>query len=472
MAALFHPRRPEDWSMPALQDAITYANDHQDESLDRLKDLLRIPSISTLPENRGDMQRAADWLVDRLRALGFDQVQILPTDRHPVVFGQSLAAGEGAPTVLVYGHYDVQPADPLDLWESPPFEPTVRGENLYARGAADMKGQVVAHLQAVEAMVESGDLPINIKYMLEGEEEIGSPDLQPFIQQHRDLLSADISLNADSGILAADTPAITYALRGLAYFEIRLQGAQGDLHSGRYGGVVDNPAQVLAHLLDGMKDRQGRVLLPGFYDKVRPLSDDEREDLARLPMDDSWWKEQAGVRELFGEPGFTPTERASARPTLDINGLLSGFTGEGSKTVLPARAMAKLSMRLVPDQSTDRMEEIVTAYLEENVPSTMTWELINHASSPPGIMERDSKAVTAASRAFEQVWGKQPLFAREGGTVPVVGYIKDDLGLDSLMLGFGLPDANLHAPNEKQHLPSFFRGIETYIRFSHELAKA
>lgn len=457
--------------MSAEQAAIEYAKDHQDESLQRLKDLLSIPSISTLAEHKPDMDRAANWLADRLKALGFEDVQILPTNRHPVVFGQSLAAGEDAPTVLVYGHYDVQPADPLDLWESPPFEPSVRGENLYARGAADMKGQVVAHLQAVEAMVKNGDLPINIKYMLEGEEEIGSPNLESFIGSHRDLLSADLSLNADAGILAADTPAITYALRGLAYFEVRLQGAKGDLHSGRYGGVVDNPANVLAHLIDGMKDREGRILLPGFYDNVRPLSDDERADLAKLPMDEEWWKEQAGVSKLFGEPGYTATENASARPTLDVNGLLSGFTGEGSKTVLPARAMAKISMRLVPDQSAAEVEEILRSYLEANVPDTMTWELINHAGSPPGIMERDSAGVTAASHAFEQVWGKKPLFAREGGTVPVVGYIKQSLGLDSLMLGFGLPDANLHAPNEKQHLPSFFRGIETYIRFSYELAK-
>jgi acetylornithine deacetylase/succinyl-diaminopimelate desuccinylase-like protein len=471
MAPLFDPDPLEVHFMPAEVDAISFAHNHEDESLERLKDLLRIPSISTLPENKADMDQAANWLADRLKAMGFSDVQILPTNRHPVVFGQSLAAGGSAPTVLVYGHYDVQPADPIELWESAPFEPTVKGDNLYARGAADMKGQVVAHLQAVEAMVKNGGLPINIKYMLEGEEEIGSPSLEAFIEAHRDLLAADLSLNADAGILAADTPAITYALRGLAYFELRLKGAKGDLHSGRYGGVVDNPANVLAHLIDGMKDRQGRILLPGFYDKVRSVSDEERADLAELPMDEAWWKEQAGVTELFGEPGFTPTENASARPTLDVNGLLSGFTGEGSKTVLPARAMAKISTRLVPDQSAAEVEEILRTYLKENVPSTMTWELITLAGSPPGIMERDSAAVTAASHAFEQVWGKKPLFAREGGTVPVVGYIKESLGLDSLMLGFGLPDANLHAPNEKQHLPSFFRGIETYIRFSYELAR-
>ena len=257
----------------------------------------------------------------------------------------------------------------------------------------------------------------------------------------------------------------------MAYFEIRLRGTKGDLHSGRFGGVVDNPAQVLAHLLDGMKDRDGKIQLPGFYDDVRPLSDQEREDLAQLPQDEEWWKEQAGAEVLFGEPEYTPTERATARPTLDINGLLSGFTGEGSKTVLPAEAMAKLSTRLVPDQKPEAVEESLLEYLEENVPPTMTWELINHAGSPPGIMERDSAAVEAASQAFEAVWGKPPRFTREGGTVPVVGHIQEKLDLESLLLGFGLPDDNLHAPNEKLHLPNFYRGIETYIHFSHAMAQ-
>jgi acetylornithine deacetylase/succinyl-diaminopimelate desuccinylase-like protein len=334
-----------------------------------------------------------------------------------------------------------------------------------------MKGQVMANLEAVEAMLETGPLPLNLKFMFEGEEEVGSPSLEAFLRQHQDKLGADVCLNLDAGILAPDTPAITYALRGLAYFEIRLQGAKGDLHSGRYGGAVDNPAQVLAYLLNGMKDRQGKILLPGFYDHVRPLSPEERQDLAQLPSDDAWWKKQAGTDVLFGEPEYTATERATARPTLDVNGLLSGFTGEGSKTVLPARAMAKVSMRLVPDQRADRVEQSLRQYLEQNVPPTMSWELINHAGSPPGIMERDSAAVQAAIEAFKTVWGKEPLFTREGGTVPVVGYVQELLGLDSLLLGFGLPDDNLHAPNEKFHLPNYYRGIETYIHFYHQFAQ-
>ncbi|MFP3852958.1 MAG: dipeptidase [Anaerolineales bacterium] len=454
-----------------MSSAVDYARDHKDESLQDLINLLEIPSISTLPENQPDMQRAAEWLADRLKLLGFESVAIIPTAKHPVVYGQHLEAGPEAPTVLVYGHYDVQPADPEDLWETPPFEPTKKGDNLYARGASDMKGQVVAHLKAVEAMLKTDGLPVNLKYMLEGEEEIGSPNLEAFLREHQDKLQADLCLNLDAGILAPDTPAITYALRGLGYFEIRLQGAKTDLHSGRYGGVVDNPAQVMAHLIAGMKDSQGKIQLPGFYDDVRPLTEDERQDLAKLPSDEAWWKEQAGTAVLFGEPEYTPTERATARPTLDVNGLLSGFTGEGSKTVLPARAMAKVSMRLVPDQRADKVEASLRKYLEDHVPDTMQWELLSHSGAPPGIMERDSQAVQAATKAFEAVWGNKPLFTREGGTVPVVGYVQDILGLDSLLLGFGLPDDNLHAPNEKFHLPNFHRGIETYIHFNRALAK-
>jgi acetylornithine deacetylase/succinyl-diaminopimelate desuccinylase-like protein len=453
------------------EKAVAYAQEHKDKALNDLIDLLSIPSVSTLPAHKQDMQRAAQWLADRLEHLGFKEVAILPTARHPVVYGERLEAGRDKPTILVYGHYDVQPSDPEELWETPAFEPTQKGDDLFARGASDMKGQVMANLEAVEAMLETGPLPLNLKFMFEGEEEVGSPSLEAFLRQHQDKLGADVCLNLDAGILAPDTPAITYALRGLAYFEIRLQGAKGDLHSGRYGGAVDNPAQVLAYLLNGMKDRQGKILLPGFYDHVRPLSPEERQDLAQLPSDDAWWKKQAGTDVLFGEPEYTATERATARPTLDVNGLLSGFTGEGSKTVLPARAMAKVSMRLVPDQRADRVEQSLRQYLEQNVPPTMSWELINHAGSPPGIMERDSAAVQAAIEAFKTVWGKEPLFTREGGTVPVVGYVQELLGLDSLLLGFGLPDDNLHAPNEKFHLPNYYRGIETYIHFYHQFAQ-
>ena len=456
--------------MPDLEVAIAYAREHQQAFLEDLKTLLRLPSISTLPERQPDVRRAAEWVAGQLRDFGLDSVAVMPTAGHPVVYGEWLKAGPEGPTILFYGHYDVQPVDPLDLWTSDPFDPQVRGNDIFARGASDNKGQIVAHLKAVESMIRTSGLPINLKYLIEGEEEIGSPNLETFIVEHKDLLSCDLCLNGDSGILAPDTPSIIYALRGLAYFEIRLQGPASDLHSGLFGGAADNPAQVLCALIAGMRDRQGRITLPGFYDHVRPLTDAERAELAKLPQTDSWWQEQTGTKALFGEEGYTATERATARPTLDVNGLLSGFTGQGAKTVLPARAMAKVSMRLVPDQTPDEVRRGLQAYLEANAPLTVTWELEQLASCQPAIVERDSDAVRAASRALEAVWGKPPLFTRQGGTVPVVGLIQELLDVDSLMLGFGLPDDNLHAPNEKQHLPNFFRGIETYIRFTHEIA--
>ncbi len=456
--------------MPAPEAAVQYAKEHETDFLDDLITLLRIPSVSTLPEHQADMQKAATWIAERLKSMQFDNVQVMPTDRHPVVYGEHLKAGKSAPTLLFYGHYDVQPSDPLDEWKSDPFDPQIRGDDIFARGASDMKAQVVAHLSAAASMVHTTGLPINVKYMIEGEEEIGSPSLEKFIAANKDLLSCDICLNADCAILAPDTPSITYALRGLAYFEIRIQGPATDLHSGRFGGAIDNPAMVLSELIAGMRDENGRITLPGFYDSVRELSDDERAALAKLPTDDAWWQAQAGVKALYGERGYSSGERASARPTLDVNGLLSGFTGEGSKTVLPSKAMAKISMRLVSDQTPEQVHEGLIQYMKENAPPTVIWEVDELAGAPPAIVERDSVAVRAASKAFESVWGKLPLFTREGGTVPVVGLIQDLMGVDCLMMGFGLPDDNLHAPNEKQHLPNYYRGIETFIRFTHELA--
>jgi acetylornithine deacetylase/succinyl-diaminopimelate desuccinylase-like protein len=449
--------------MPDLDAALAYAKDHQTDFLEEFLSFLRIPSISTLPDHKKDMFKAADWVANQLTSFGFESVAVMPTAGHPVVYGEWMKAGKDAPTILFYGHYDVQPPDPLELWISEPFEPQVRGDNLYARGASDMKGQIVAHLKAIESLLSTSNLPVNLKYLIEGEEEIGSPNLGSYITENKDLLSCDLCLNGDSSILAPDMPAISISLRGLAYFEIRIQGATGDLHSGTFGGAVDNPAIVLCKLIAGMRDEQGRITLPGFYDDVRPLSDPERAEMVSMP--DDWWMEQSGSSFLFGEHGYTPTERATARPTLDVNGMVSGFIGEGSKTVLPAQAMAKISMRLVPDQRPERIQNSLEAYLETHAPPTITWELEAMASCPPAIMERDSSAVHAASRALEAVWSMKPVFQRQGGTVPVVGLVQELLGVDSLMLGFGLPDDNLHAPNEKLHLPNFRRGIETYIRF-------
>lgn len=451
-----------------MKKAIEYANQHQERFLEDLIEFVRIPSISTLPEHKEDMQRAAQWIADKLETLGFEQTAITPTQRHPIVSGQWLKAGKDAPTILVYGHYDVQPADPLELWESEPFEPTRRGDNLYARGVSDMKGQLVAHLSAVESMLKTNGLPVNLKYMLEGQEEVGSPHLDEYIEENKENLACDFCLNVDAAILAPDQPSITSGLRGLSYFQIDLTGASGDMHSGTFGGAVDNPAIVLARLITGMKDSQGRITLPGFYDNVKEITQEELDKLQIIP--DEWWLEQSGAKALFGEPDYPAGVRATARPTLDVNGFLSGFTGEGSKTVLPAKAMAKISMRLVPDQKPERIRQLMEDYLKANVPESMSWELNEHASSTPAMVEVDSPAVQAANQAFEEIWGKSIVFVRQGGTIPAVGHIQDILGADSLLLGFGLPDDNLHAPNEKQYLPNFFRGIETYIRFSYHIS--
>jgi acetylornithine deacetylase/succinyl-diaminopimelate desuccinylase-like protein len=449
--------------------ALQYVQVHRSRFLEELKEFLLIPSVSTSPEHKRDIQRAAEWVAQKLRSLGAEKVQIYPTAGHPLVYGEISQAGPGAKTVLVYGHYDVQPAEPLGLWESGAFEPTVRGENLYARGATDMKGQVMAVLKAIEALVHSGRLPVNLKFLIEGEEEIGSPNLGEFIAQHKDLLACDFALNPDAGILAPDLPTITYALRGLAYFELRVYGPDHDLHSGVFGGVVHNPAQVLCELIAGMHDDQGRVTLPGFYDKVRPLDDEERAELARLPIDESFYLQQTGAPALWGEVGYTPVERIGARPTLEVNGLLSGFTGEGSKTVLPARAMAKISCRLVPDQDPDEVHQQLLQYLQARAPKTVRYEVIKMAGSPASISDRRSVAVQAMVRAMEAVWGKRPVFRREGGSVPVVVLFQKLLGVEAVNVGFALPGDNMHAPNEKLHLPTWYRGLETLVHFFYNL---
>lgn len=451
------------------QQALAYLDQHADRFLAELEAFLRIPSISTSPDHKADMDRAANWVAENLRAIGAESVQVFPTDGHAVVYGELHAEQPNAPTVLVYGHYDVQPADPLEAWHSPPFEPTVRGERLYARGATDMKGQVMASLKAAEAAVHGG-LPVNLKFLIEGEEEVGSPNLAPFIATHRDLLACDFCLNPDAGMIAPDLPTITYALRGLAYFELRVYGPKQDLHSGIYGGVVHNPAQALAELIAGMHDEQGRVTLPGFYDKVLPLDDEERAELARLPMDEAFYLEQTGAPALWGEAGYTPVERVGARPTLEINGLYSGFTGKGAKTVLPAYAMAKISCRLVPEQDPNEVAEQMRAYLEQHAPPTIRWELEVMHGGPASITDRKSPWVQALAQAMEQVWGVRPVYKREGGSIPVVAQIQEILGKDSVLTGFGLPDGNLHGPDENLHLPTWRKGIAALVHFFYNLA--
>ena len=448
-----------------LSSALAYVQNQQERFQEDLKAFVQIPSISTDLNAKADIRRAADYIAGRLKGLGFQKVEVLPTKGSPVVCGELMSAGKGKPTVLLYGHYDVQPVEPLELWLSPAFEATRRGDNLYGRGTSDMKGQIVVVLAAIEALAQSGGMPVNVKVIFEGEEEIGSPNLEHFIVENKDRLAADIAINPDSGMIGEQIPTITYGLRGLAYLEIRLQGPNHDLHSGMYGGAVHNPAQVLCELVAGMHDAQGRVTLPGFYDRVRSLDSEERKELARLPMDDAFYLEQTGAPALYGEAGYTVIERVCARPTLEVNGLLSGFTGEGQKTVLPAKAMAKISMRLVPDQDPEEVRQQMEKYLEARTPPSVHWELIKHAGSFASITDPNIPAVVAMSQAMEQTWGKRPVFKREGGSIPVVVHMQQHLGIESVLIGFGLPDDNLHAPNEKIHLPTFYRGIETMVRY-------
>lgn len=452
------------------QPALDYFQDHQHEAVEKLKSFVSIPSISTDPEHKEDIQKAAAWVKGQLQSLGMSEVEIYPTAKHPIVFGQRMDAGEEAYTVLIYGHYDVQPEDPVQEWDTDPFTPTVKGDEIYGRGATDMKGQVVATLSAVESIIKTGDLPVNVKFLIEGEEEIGGPNLGDFIKNHKELLSCDFAFNPDTGMLGPDLPTITYALRGLAYFELRVTGPQQDLHSGLFGGVVHNPAQALTELIAGMHDEDGRVTLPGFYDDVLPLEEEERQELSRLPVDEGFFLEQTGVNKLWGEEEYTAVERVGARPTLEINGLYSGFIGEGSKTVLPAYAMAKISTRLVPDQDPDQVREQLKQYLEEHTPETVSWELMQLASSPASLSDRDTPWIEAYAQAAETVWGKRPLFKREGGSVPVVGELQQYLGVDCVNTGFGLPSDNLHGPNEKLHLPTFKRGIQALIHFIFNLS--
>lgn len=456
--------------MSNLQNALEYAHQNRDRFLDELIEVLKIPSISTDAEYNDEVKRAAEWMADHLRGLGIENVEVMPTDGgHPVVYGDYLKK-PGAPTVLVYGHYDVQPADPLEQWETGPFEPQVRGDKLYGRGASDMKGQVLATFHALEALMKGGgELPVNVKFLLEGEEEIGSKHLEPFLQKHADKFKADVSLNPDAGMMGIDMPTITYGLRGLAYMEINVWGPKADLHSGLYGGAVHNPAQVLTELIAKMHDDQGRITLPGFYDSVRPITEQERADFARLPNDDQHYLEETGVPALWGEEGYISAERTGARPTLEVNGLLSGWTGPGSKTVLPAKAMAKISCRLVPDQNDDEVVKQMDRFMEENAPKTVTWEVKKLTGSPFAIADLNNPGVKAMHEAMEAAWGVRPLYRREGGSIGAVAMLQQICGVESVLVGMGLPSDNVHSPNEHLHLPTWHKGIDAFIHFFHNL---
>jgi acetylornithine deacetylase/succinyl-diaminopimelate desuccinylase-like protein len=455
-----------------MDKVIDFINVNRDRYLEELKALLAIPSISALPQHAADVKRCADWCADEMRRIGLQHVRLIDTPGNPVVYGDWLEAA-GAPTILFYGHYDVQPVDPLELWESPPFEATIRDGEIYARGSADDKGQVFMHFKAVEAhLKQNGRLPVNIKFILEGEEEVGSVNLDEFVRGHKNELGADVVVISDSGMFARGVPSICYGLRGLVYFQLDLRGSNTDLHSGSFGGAVANPAMVLAQVLAQMKDRGGRIKIPGFYDEVVPLQDEERKAWASLPFNEKQYKKDFGIPKLFGESGYTTLERTWARPTFEVNGLLSGFTGEGAKTVLPAVAMAKVSMRLVPNQTPDTIARLFEEYVKKVTPKTVELEVTRMHGGKPWMTSYDNPFVQAAARAIEKGFGQKPVFTREGGSIPVVSTFQEELGLPSVLFGVGLPDENAHAPNEKLDLGNFHGGIIASAILYDEIAKA
>jgi acetylornithine deacetylase/succinyl-diaminopimelate desuccinylase-like protein len=442
-----------------MNNVIDFINTHRDRYLDELKALLAIPSISALPEHKSDVLRCAEWCANEMRRIGLGNVRLFETPGHPVVYGDWLGA-PGAPTILFYGHYDVQPVDPVELWESPPFEATVRDGELYARGAADDKGQVFMHFKAIEAhMKQNGRLPVNIKLILEGEEEVGSANLDAFVRDHKAELAADVVVISDTGMFERGVPSITYGLRGLVYCQIDLRGTKSDLHSGSFGGAVANPAYVIGQILTQMKDRGGRIKIPGFYDDVRALRDEEREAWKRLPFNEKKYRKDLAAPKLFGESGYTTLERTWARPTFEVNGLLAGFTGEGAKTVIPAVAMAKVSMRLVPDQDPDKIAKLFEEYVKKVAPKSVELKVTRMHGGKPWMTDFDNPYVQAAGRAIKTGFGQDPLFIREGGSIPVVATFQEILGLPSVLFGIGLPDENAHAPNEHLDLSNFYNGV-------------
>jgi acetylornithine deacetylase/succinyl-diaminopimelate desuccinylase-like protein len=451
--------------------AVSFAKQNATRFVDELKALLRIPSISTSPEHAGDVRRAAEFVAAELKRIGMENVRLIETSTqarptaHPLVYADWLHAG-GKPTVLCYGHYDVQPPDPLDEWKSPPFEPEERDGNLYARGAVDDKGQMWAHVKALEALLAGGDLPVNVRVIVEGEEEVGGEGIAAFVREHPEQLKADVALVSDTEMFAPDVPTLCVGLRGMIYTEIEARGARTDLHSGLYGGAAPNPFVALAQTIAKLKDEDGKILIPGFYDRVAAPSADELKAWKALPFDEEHYRAtEIGSIALTGEPGFSVLERTWARPTLDVHGMPGGFTGAGAKTVIPARALAKVSMRLVPDMTPAESFAQYKAYVESLCPKGITLEVRMIHSGDPIVVSTDNPYVRAATEAMHTVFGTNTVFVRGGGSIPIVGDFIRELKTPTILMGFGLPDDNLHAPNEKFHLANFHRGIESIVRF-------
>jgi len=450
--------------MSRARQAIQEFENTELEKMRTFNAFLRIPSVSSDPEMKAHMLEAAEFLKSYFEKLGMDEVKIFPTALHPVVFAEKRSNLPDAKTLLIYGHYDVQPPDPLDSWTTPAFEPSIRGEYLFARGSSDMKGQIPASVFALESVLKTGELPINIKFILEGEEEIGSPSLESFIRDHTDLLKCDMILNPDAGMINKDSPTIVNGLRGLVYFEIRIDGPKMDLHSGLFGGNVANPANVLAKIIAQLHNPDGSVAIPGFYDTVRVLSDEDRQKIAMNPTNEADFLKITGAPAIFGEQGYTLLERQGARPTLDVNGLYAGFIGEGAKTIIPAYAKAKISCRLVPDQDHAKIYELAEKHIRSLVPPTVTVSFIKHSGGPSYLAD-DAPGLPNLIQAFKETWQNDVVFKREGGSIPVATVMQGILGVKSILTGFGLPDDAIHSPNEHLHLPTWRKGIQAYIRF-------
>ncbi len=454
-----------------MENLLSFVKNNHEAYVNELVDYLKIPSISTLAENKKDMQSCAKFTARKLKEAGLSRVEIFQTEGHPIVYGEWLGA-PGKPTILVYGHYDVQPVDPIDLWDTPPFEPTIKNGKIFARGATDDKGQLYVHIKSVEAYFkQKGSLPLNIKFLIEGEEEIGSKNLEPFINSNKDLLKCDTVLISDTSLYEAGIPTITYGLRGLSFLEVELTGPDRDLHSGSYGGSVANPANVLADLIAKLHDKNGKINIPGFYNDVVKLTKEERDNIKALKFSDKKYAKELGVSELTGEKGFSTLERIWARPTLDVNGIFGGFTGKGAKTIIPSSATAKISMRLVPNQDPKKIAKLVTNHIKKIVPKSVKVKVTDLHGAYPVLTPLNHKATIAAKNAMEKAFGKKIVFMREGGSIPVVATFAKLLKVPSVLMGLGLNSENLHSPNEHFSLKHFQLGIISSILFIDEFSK-
>lgn len=441
-----------------------YILEHQERFLSELFDLLRIPSISADKTYKDDVFRTADFVKNQLIKAGADNVSVMNTDGYPVVYGEKMIDA-AKPTVLVYGHYDVQPPDPLELWVTPPFEPQIREGKIFARGACDDKGQMYMHVKALETLINTAQLNCNIKFMIEGEEEIGSDNLEKFVEEHKDLLKADVILISDTGIISNDCPSITIGLRGLSYLEVEVTGPKRDLHSGLYGGAVANPINVLCEMIASLKDENNHITIPGFYDDVLELTESERAIMNEAPFVLEDYKKALDIEEVMGEKGFTTLERVAIRPTLDVNGIWGGYIGQGAKTVLPSKAFAKISMRLVPNQHSSKISKLFSDHFQSIAQKGVKVKVTPHHGGEPAITPTDTKAYRAANSAFEEMWGKTPIPMREGGSIPIVNLFERTLGIKTLLMGFGLDEDAIHSPNESFRVENYLKGIETIVSF-------